>query len=257
MKQIPWQPVAALCGAVTLIALVACGEDATESKVRNYVSPAVAVGAGMARSELVFDSGNKLRSVSVVFSEGALNSLPAATTEFIIPLPTDAPGTAINHLGINWQPTGHPPPMVYTVPHFDVHYYLVPISARDAMVPSDPNFAAKATKAPTAEEAPPGYVADAFGIPRMGTHWTDPTSHEFHGSAFTSTLVYGYFDGKMIFLEPMMTKAFLESKPNETKAIRPPARYPAPGQYPTNYRIAHDATAKEYRIELLDFVARN
>ena len=90
----------------------------------------------------------------------------------------------------------------------------------------------------------------------MSAHWTDRSSHEFHGSPFTNTMVYGFYDGKMIFLEPMMTKAFLESKPNETKAISVPAKFPKPGSYPTSYRVASDATTKQIRVELTAFKVR-
>lgn len=251
-------PVAVAC-AVTVASLAACGDEASAPENRTFRGPQVAVGAGMAWSEMVFDSAEELQELSVVFTEGALNNLPATlpNTEFIIPMPTQAPATVYNHIGINWQPNGHPPPMVYTVAHFDVHYYLVSMSARDAMTPADPAFAAKAVKAPAAGEAPPSYVGDPQGVPRMGTHWTDPTSHEFHGSPFTNTMIYGFYDGRMVFLEPMMTKAFLETKPNETKALKVPAKYPAPGRYPTSYRVAFDATAREYRVTLLGMQTRS
>lgn len=250
--------VAAACVA-TAVALVACGDDTAAPESSIFRGPQVAVGAGMAWSEMVFDSSEELKELSVVFTEGALTNLPTTlpNTEFIIPMPTQAPATVYNHIGINWQPNGHPPPMVYTVPHFDVHYYVVSMSARDAMTPADPSFAAKAVKAPAADEAPPSYVSDPQAIPRMGTHWSDPTSHEFHGSPFTNTMIYGFYDGRMTFLEPMMTKAFLETKPNETKALKVPAKYPAPGRYPTSYRVVYDATSKEYRVTLQGMQTRS
>lgn len=247
---------------VTLLGagLVACSDDSSapaQNKV--FRGPQVSVGGGMAWSEMVFDSADELQELSVVFTEDALTNLPPTlpNSEFIIPMPTQAPASNYDHLGINWQPQGHPPPMVYTVPHLDVHFYLIGMAARDAMTPADPGFVAKVTKAPAAGEAPPNYVADPLGIPRMGAHWTDQSSHEFHGSPFTSTMVYGFYDGKMIFLEPMMTKAFLESKPNQTKNIQVPAKYPAPGRYPTAYRVSHDATAREYHVTLQSFVTRS
>jgi hypothetical protein len=250
--------VAATC-AVATAAAAACGGDTVAPANKTYRSPQVAVGAGMAWSEAVFDSSEELQELSVLFTEGALNNLPPTvpTTEFIIPMPSQAPTSVFKHIGINWQPNGHPPPMVYTVPHFDVHYYLIPMSERDAMTPADPTFAAKAAKAPAPGEAPPSYVPDPQAIPRMGNHWSDPTSHEFHGSAFTNTMIYGFYDGRMIFIEPMMTKAYLESKPNETKALKIPAKYPAPGRYPTSYRVAFEATTKEYRVTLLGMQTRN
>jgi hypothetical protein len=242
-----------------MVVTAACSDETAAPANRTFKSPAVVVGGGMARSELVFNGADELESISVVFTEGALTNLPATlpNTEFIIPLPTGTPTTVFNHLGINWQPNGHPPPVVYTHPHFDVHFYLIPISARDAMTPADPAFAAKATKVPLAEETPARYLADPQGIPRMGTHWTHQDSHEFHGQLFTNTMVYGFYDGKMIFIEPMMTKAFLESRPNETKTMSLPARYPAPGRYPTAHKVSYDDAAKEYRVELIMFVTRS
>lgn len=53
-----------------------------------------------------------------------------------------------------------------------------------------------------------------------------------------------------------MTKAFLESKPNETKAISVPAEFPNAGSYPTSYRVASDATTKQIRVELTAFKVR-
>lgn len=254
-----WPSGAAVACAVVVAGLAACGTEAAAPADRTYRGPQVAVGAGMAWSEMVFDSSDELVELSVAFTEGALTNLPATlpNTEFIIPMPTQAPASVYNHIGINWQPNGHPPPMVYTVPHFDVHYYLISMAARDAMTPADPAYAAKIAKAPASGEAPPSYASDPQGIPRMGTHWTDQTSHEFHGSPFTNTMVYGFYDGKMVFIEPMMTKAFLDSKPNETKSLKVPTKYPAPGRYPTSYRVAYDATTKEYHVTLLSFQSRS
>jgi hypothetical protein len=82
----------------------------------------------------------------------------------------------------------------------------------------------------------------------MGTHWSD---------ANTKTLIYGFYDAKMIFIEPMLTKAYLETHPNETSEIRAPAKYPSAGRYPTSYRVAFDAALQEYRVELATFVSRN
>ncbi|MCC6772107.1 MAG: DUF5602 domain-containing protein [Gemmatimonadaceae bacterium] len=250
--------VSATC-VTTLIAMSGCGDSATAPREETFRGPQVAVGAGMAWSEMVFDTSHELAGLSVVFTEGALSNLPPTlpATEFIIPMPSQAPATVYNHIGINWQPQGHPPPMVYTVPHFDVHFYLISMSARDAIVPADPAYVAKLLRAPTAEETPAGYSPDAMGIPRMGNHWADLSAHEFHGSPFTSTMIYGFYDGKMVFIEPMTSKAFLESKPDETIALKVPAKYPQPGRYPTNYRVAYDATTKEYRVTLQSFQTRS
>ncbi len=91
----------------------------------------------------------------------------------------------------------------------------------------------------------------------MGTHWTDWTSHEFHGETFTSTLVYGFYDATMVFMEPMLTRAFLQRRPDETKTVSVPAHHPEAGRLPTSYRMWYDAASSRYRIDLTDFVTRS
>jgi hypothetical protein len=247
--------VPALAAAV---AVLSCSGDSAGPDTRTLRGAEIVVGAGRARTEVVLDRGDQVESLAVVFERGSLTGLPETlpNTEFIVPLPADAPPTVFNHIGINWQPQGHPPMAVYTQPHFDVHYYLVSMQERDAMTPANPQFGAGAARAPAAGEIPPGYVGDLFAIPRMGTHWTDGNSHEFHGQAFTTTVVYGFYDGEMVFLEPMMTKAFLDALPDQTRELSVPAKYPRSGRYPTSWRVHYDARAGEYRVELGGFVSR-
>jgi len=84
----------------------------------------------------------------------------------------------------------------------------------------------------------------------MGAHWIDPTSPEFNNQSFTKTFIYGFYDGKMVFVEPMVTKAFIETKPNTTDIIKVPAKYPEKGYYPTRYRVTYDENAKEYTVSI-------
>jgi hypothetical protein len=122
-----------LIGLLGLVAgLVACGES-SGPETRTLRGPDISVGAGLARTEIVVDGDDGIQSIALVFTRDALNNLPSTlpNTEFIVPLPSDAPVTLFNHVGINWQPQGHPPPMVYTHPHFDAHFYLVSMQERD------------------------------------------------------------------------------------------------------------------------------
>lgn len=84
----------------------------------------------------------------------------------------------------------------------------------------------------------------------MGVHLVDPSSHEFHGQALTKTFIFGAYDSSVIFLEPMITKAYLETKPNVTEAIKLPAKFSRAGFYPTKYSVRFDAEKKEYTVTL-------
>ena len=90
----------------------------------------------------------------------------------------------------------------------------------------------------------------------MGAHWVDPTSAELNGSEFTQTFIFGTWDGELIFAEPTITKAFLDSKPNFTAELSVPDQVTTPGYYPSSYGIRWDEETKEYRVSLEGLVRR-
>jgi hypothetical protein len=71
---------------------------------------------------------------------------------------------------------------------------------------------------------------------------------------FGSTVAYGFYDGRMVFIEPLVTRAYLRSIAADGIRLRPPARYPGPGAYPERIRMAYDHGTHLYRIALTDFV---
>jgi hypothetical protein len=123
-------------------------------------------------------------------------------------------------------------------------------------VPTDPEFEAKGARVPAPELVPAGYTKLPGAVPLMGAHWVDPTSPELNGELFTTTFLYGSWDGKPTFAEPMVTKAFMETKPDVRAPVAVPARYAAPGYYPTEYRVYWNAGAKEYRVALSGLLRR-
>ncbi|MEP7346360.1 MAG: hypothetical protein ABI877_13910, partial [Gemmatimonadaceae bacterium] len=108
--------------------------------------------------------------------------------------------------------------------------------------------------ASTLAGAPP----EAVAVPMMGVHWLDPQSGELqmppNNKTFTSTFIYGSYNGKFIFLEPMITKAFIESHKGKAQGFSAPVptaqRVARAGLYPNAYSISYNASAKEYRIAL-------
>jgi hypothetical protein len=77
------------------------------------------------------------------------------------------------------------------------------------------------------EYVPAGYMyAPGAEVPKMGAHWVDLSSHEFRGHAFTATYIYGSYDGRLIFEEPMVTKAFLETKPDLSQPVIVSSQFP-------------------------------
>lgn len=251
----------------------------------------VRLGNGQARSYLTLDARGNPAEVGIALDENALEGLPATGIGHhglhepphiqLLDLPTQS-GLPFQFVELNWNPSGHEPDGVYEgVPHFDFHFYTISKEEREAIVPSDPKWAERASNVPGEDYVPPFNVAlgppgaepAQIAVPLMGLHWVDMRSQELQAllgnpeasRPFTATFIHGSWDGRFIFWEPMITRAHILAKKTATDpAVRDeiipiptPARYQHAGYYPSAYRITWDAEAREYRIALTQLASRS
>ncbi len=262
----------------TLVALSgvpgACSTASTApAAVRTY-GPAQSLGQGTARTFVTRDASGRATALGVAMSEAAMTGLPLtpmpgmpSAAMLVLQLPAQVDGLGYDHVMLDWNPAGHEPNHVYTLPHFDFHFYQITAAEREAIVPTNPRWAEKSAIFPAADFVPNGYVAAsvlgnvppaAAAVPYMGVHWLDVASPELQpppaGKAFTSTFLYGTWDGRFIFVEPMITKAFIESMKDKGDGVRftvgTARKVARPGSYPTGYAIKYDAKTREYQITL-------
>lgn len=250
------------------VGLSAACSDSSGPSSPTHFGPVVSFGQGSARSFVEVDGAGNATSVGMTVSESALSGLPQTSpgpspTALMatVPLPTDVTPFGFDHLEIGWNPHGHEPPQLYGLPHFDMHFYMVTAAVQNAILPNDPQYGAKANHFPDAPYIPARYVpppgdAAASAIPQMGVHWTSLDAPELNGQGFSSTLIYGSWDGAFIFIEPMITKAYLDTHPNATTPIAQPTSWAKPGRYPTSYSVTYDQAAKEFKIVLGGLTAR-
>jgi hypothetical protein len=262
-------------------------EPATERRYGGTVT----LGNAQARAYVNVDetSGASLE-IGVALDEQALEGLPTSGTghhgghvmphTYILELPEQY-AKPFKFVELNWNPAGHEPTGVYEgVPHFDFHFYTITQAEREAIVPTDPQYAVKANNIPSSEYvppfnaalAPPGMAPADVAVPKMGVHWVDVRSPELQRllnkpeayKPFTATFIHGSWDGRVTFWEPMITRTHILAKKtaidpavrDQVIPIPTPARYQAPGYYPSAYRITWDAKAKEYRIALTQLTWR-
>ena len=255
--------------------------DAEPGVHRQYGVP-VALGQGRARTYAVIDRAGRTLELGVALDERALEGLPAPDPThgehedhamYLLPLPRQA-ATAFRFVELDWNPRGHGAP--HEAPHFDFHFYTITRAERDAILPSDPAWAQKAAHAPPAAAVPP-FVANPatllgldpamLAVPMMGMHWIDVRSPELQMlpggdpsryRPFTTTFIYGAWDGQFTFMEPMITRAHILARrtatdPAERDQVIPiptSPTFPSGAFRPTAYRIAWNAQAREYRIAL-------
>src|SRR5918994_592387 len=78
-------------------------------------------------------------------------------------------------------------------------------------------------------------------VPRMGNHLLDSQSPELKDSLpFTSTFIYGAWEGELIFWEPMITLDFLRNTAQACMKIPQPQAFRQAGYYPTQYCVRQD-----------------
>jgi len=240
------------------IGMLSCSDSLPPSENRSvtYFGPTVAMASGSARAYVTLDRAGVPMEIGLALTETVLDELPATAAEYVLVLPPEASTTAFKHAVINWIPFGHAPAGVYTVPHFDFHFYTITNAQRADIVLGDSALAAKMTRPPTAEFVPAGYVT-GMASELMGLHWRDPAAPELKGAPFTKTFIYGSYDGAFIFGEPMVAKSYLETKPDRDETtLKLPARYSAPGYQPTSYSVGYYVGPMEYRVALSGLVSR-
>jgi hypothetical protein len=227
-----------------------------------FKSEPVAMGYGTLYSWIQFNSDGIPVCMGFTMSEDAIKGLSkeASTThnhndvfEVDLPKPAKYPySTPFDHIAINWNAAGHVP-SVYVFPHFDCHFYTM-TSAERHMIPAFAQDSMKFKNYPSSDYFPANYVPAPGGEPEMGSHWVDVTSPELNGGKFTQTFIYGSYDGKVNFLEPMITLEFLKQTTYFTRSIPRPLKVQKTGYYP--YKMSIVQTKGEYSVVLDSFEYR-
>lgn len=173
----------------------------------------------------------------------ALASLPKEQTTVDLPLSGAAPFQLVE---IDWNPQGHEPEGVYTVPHFDVHFYVISQAERDAIAFAKPGTGTK----PDAAMVPEGFVTDATVVPKMGMHYVPQAAPEFHGKPFTCSPLYGYTNTKhLAFVEAMFTQKFASDKGTCSYPL-PNAKGLADAGLPKTISVSPNESTGAYDIRL-------
>ncbi len=90
----------------------------------------------------------------------------------------------------------------------------------------------------------------------MGNHLIDPTSAEFHGKKFTRTWIYGAYDGHVTFVEEMLTRECMLSRPAACFPIKSPPAVNVRGYYTTQSCTRYHAQANKYTVSMEGFTPR-
>jgi len=220
--------------------------------VRTFYSSTIPIGNGIARAWVKENLNGEPVAVGLNLSEKALENLPLEQAEYTFILPKNKGKNFYTLVGLDWNPQGHEPEHVYDLPHFDVHFYTIPDEERLAIplvLPPAMDLA------PAPQYIPDLYVETPGIVPQMGAHWVDVTSPEFQpGGVFTKTFIWGSYNGEFIFWEPMITRNYLLSKPDDLVKLRQPNAFQKDGYYATYYHVYYSTSPNQYTIALENLV---
>lgn len=228
-----------------------------KSSSKLIYGPETEIGDGTARVWVEMMQG-KPAAIGVELTEEVLNSITELDMfEIALKLPGQAHATGYKTVMLGWNPLGHEPAGVYTVPHFDFHFYM---QTEGQIMQIEGGLDPEAeTLAGTVFPSFYTYGPVPFAVPHMGVHWLDVRSPEFTGAGFSRTFIYGSYHDRVTFLEPMVTLAYLESlSAGDAETLPVPAllKYMNPGYYAGSYTITHSSDGT-YSIALTDLIWRN
>lgn len=197
--------------------------------------------------------------------------------------------TPFEHMGFYANQEGHAPEGVYSKPHLDVHFFNISQEER-SQIQGSPAGLHGGSNTEYADLPPDGFLPDKYilfttnsnplpagaeidpfapdaPIPatadiEQGLHWVPNDAPELTGGAavWEQTFIFGSYDNKVNFWEPMITREFLESlgtpedgfKETDVRhfTIPQPERFQENSYYPLSYTIGYSADHNEYFVSL-------
>jgi hypothetical protein len=173
-----------------------------------------------------------------------------------LPMPAAArEGLGIDHLGINWEAHGHPP-ATFMTRHFDFHFYSISDAEVRAIDCAD---SSKPVDLPASYALPdidvPGMGAFiGLCVPNMGMHAMHASQVE-ETAPFEASMILGYYSGRPIFFEPMVSQRLLLERADFTLEMPVPHGLPAGVRYPSSFRAEYLAGSDSYQLVFSGFVA--
>jgi len=224
-------------------------------KTNTFYGPQTQMGDGKARSFFIMSHEGHPKEVGVELTAEAFSGLPGeGHATYQLSLHHKAQDlTAFDHIDVNWNPHGHQPLFLFGKSHFDFHFYTISTATQLAIPAYYPGSLHDVL--PAVPYRPMGFVPTPGGEPEMGKHWSDIIHPVIPGN-FTHTMIYGSYNGAMIFVEPMITLDYLQSLAQKmSMPYNQPTKYMESNTwYPTVYNIYTNETRTKYYVTLTNFI---
>ena len=249
-----------------VVAVIVCAGCANETPVVTAKGACGDVNGGQdctwadAQGTHVLNAGVDIPIASIQNAKdgpGPMDWPPKAAADNALPSEAQQQ-SGLNHMTMYWESMGHPPAPMMT-PHFDFHFYFISDTDRKAIDCKDrtkpaalPSGYVLPDEPRSPEDAKMLQVDTLIGIcvPEMGMHAL-PSADIVGTTPFSGDMVVGYYHGKPIFIEPMISKAMLLQKKSFTLAV--PAVPGLTGPHPTEFRADWNDATQSYKFVFSNF----
>lgn len=163
----------------------------------------------------------------------------------------------VDHMTFHWEPGGHPPVGVFTLPHFDMHLFAISVEEEHAIDCTNLTGTPEALVPEGHGVADPGFPPDGECVPAMGQHavdLTDPVFNPDDPETFRRTMILGYYGGTFNFVEPMITQELLLSREDFDMDIPLPETTGRDTMIPTRFEADYNEDDDSYDLVFTDFV---
>jgi hypothetical protein len=153
--------------------------------------------------------------------------------------------TGFTFANIYWEAGGHPP-AAYMVPHFDLHFYFVPeekVQEIDCKDRTKPRTLPAGYALPDVNVPQVGELVGVC-VPAMGMH-AIPAADLNLKTPWQASLLIGYYGGKPMFIEPMITRALLFRKHSFSLSV-PEMERTTSVRYPRRFRAVYIPKSETY-----------
>lgn len=247
---------------LTAVVLALLGGAASAAQGEKFIAgESASVGGGTVATWARVNGSGKVIWVGVTFPLSLVENQPppgpgpAGAIVVLNYPPVVQQTTYFNHAEIHSNLHGHATnplyaqPNRYSAPHFDFHFYSIPV-AEVWLIP--PGLFSSSV---AAERLPDGWAQpEPRSVPQMGRH-AAMLSEFTATNTWQSTMPCGFLpDGSyMHFIEPMITREFLLRRQSFTLPVPQPARLGRATSYPTECVVLYDRGADAYHIVFKGF----
>ena len=237
-----------------VITIAACGRrQIVQGECRSVHGADVCVwGEKSGNTIVAFGATIPVAAIENAPAEAPMVWPPVALGTFSLPAEVSS-ATGFQAFDVFWEAHGHPPEP-YLVPHFDFHFYAIPLGEVEAIDCAD---STKPARLPTAYELPDVSIPQlgnliGLCVPKMGMHAL--AGPELHApTPFHQTMIVGYYRGHPTFVEPMVARQTLLERRSFVLDVPDVPDRPANVHFPKRFRADYDSTAQAYRLVFSDF----